>query len=74
MTIEQFRAANQKKIGLDQASAELMERQKQLQVQIDDFEGGKGKIQVCANLYCKALSCLNEIFERHKLRSSRLHV
>ena len=74
MTIEQFRAANQKKIGLDQASAELMERQKQLQVQIDDFEGGKGKIQVCANLCRGALSCLDKKLERHKLRSSRLLV
>lgn len=47
MTVEQFRVANQTKVDLDRASAELVERQNKLQQQIGDFEGGKGKLQVC---------------------------
>lgn len=49
-TIEQFKVANQKKMELDQASRELVERQNKLQQRIDDFEGGKSKLQVCVTL------------------------
>lgn len=51
MTVEQFRAANQTKVELDRASAGLVERQNTLQQQINDFEGSKGRLQVCIILY-----------------------